>query len=123
MHVVGEETLLVQHNAEALGTGFDRHGLAVLVTIQLDDCVEALAQGVTVSGETDDGEEKGGVGLRSVSAADLENLWDVAGVDGITRCRASITGEDGEGVAGDGEGGAAVVGVSEMRLARVFLEI
>lgn len=88
----------------------------MLVSVQLDDGVEALTQGVAVSGETDDGEKESGVGLRLVGAADLEDLWDVARVDAVAGGGAGVAGEDGEGVAGDGEGGAAVVGVSTIKL-------
>lgn len=55
--------------------------------------------------------------MGGVGAADFEDFWDVAGVDAVTRGGAGVAGENGEGVAGDGEGGAAVVGVSMVVLA------
>jgi hypothetical protein len=36
----------------------------------------------------------------------------VAGIDVVAGCGAGVAGEDGEGGAGDSEGGTAVVGVS-----------
>ena len=89
----------------------------MLVTVQLHDCVEALAQSVAVGGETDDGEEEGRVGLGGVGAANFEDFGDVAGVDAVAGGGAGVAGEDGKGVAGDGEGGTAVVGVSVVYLA------
>jgi len=84
----------------------------VLVAVELDDGVKALFEGVAVGREADDGEEKRGVGLRGVGAADLEDFRCVARVDAVAGGGARVAGEDGEGVAGDGEGGAAVVGVA-----------
>lgn len=122
VHVVREETLLVEHDAQSLCSSLDGHWLAVLVSVEFDNRIETLAQGVAVGGETDNGEEKSGIGLRGVSAADLEDLWDVAGIDGVAGGGTSITGEDGEGITGNGEGRTTVVGVSGMMLA-AFLGI
>ena len=84
----------------------------MLVAVQLDDGIEALAQGVAVGGETDDGEEERGVGLRGVGAADLEDFWCVARVDAVAGGGAGVAGQNGEVVAADCERGTAVVGVS-----------
>lgn len=92
----------------------------MLVSVELDNRIETLAQGVAVGGETNDGEEKSGIGLRGVSAANLEDLWDVAGVDGVAGRGTSITGEDGEGITGNGESRTTVVGVSGVMLAAVL---
>ncbi len=123
MHVVREEALLVQHDAQSLCGGVDGHWFAVLVSVQLDDGVEAVAKRVAVCGETDDGEEEGSIGLRLVCAADLEDFWGVAGVDGITRGGTGVAGEDGEVGAGDGEGGTTIVSVSRNTLVKTVVDI
>lgn len=71
----------------------------MLVSVQLDDGVKALAQGIAVGCEADDGEEEGGIGLAVVGAADLEDFGDVARVDAVAGGGARVAGEDGEGVA------------------------
>jgi hypothetical protein len=45
-------------------------------------------------------------------AADFEDFGCVAGVDVVAARGACVAGEDGEVGSGDGEGGAAVVGVA-----------
>ena len=112
MHVVREEPLRVQDCAKPLRTRLDRHSLAVLVTVHLDDGVEALFEGVAIGGEANDREDDAAGG---VVGADAEELGNVAGVDVVTRGGAGVAGEDGEGAAGYAEGGAAVVGVAVMR--------
>jgi hypothetical protein len=84
----------------------------VLVAVELDDGVEALFEGVAIGREADDGEEQRRVGLRGVRAADLEDFRRVSCVDAVARGGAGVAGEDGEGLAGDGEGRAAVVCVA-----------
>lgn len=110
--VVREEALLVQDGGQALGAGLDRHGLAVAVAVDLADGVEALLEGLTVSGEADHREHQGRVRVVGRRAANLEHLGVEAGVDAVTRRHSRVAGHDGKVVARDGEGGAAVVGVS-----------
>lgn len=84
----------------------------MLVTVHLDDVVEALFEGVAIGGESDDGEDDAGGG---VVGADAEDFGDVTGVDVVAGGGAGVAGEDGEGAAGYAEGGSTVVGVAVRR--------
>lgn len=110
--VVGEEALLVENGAESLRTGLDAHRLAVLVAVHLDDGVEAFLQRFAVGGKSDHAEHDGGVVLGGCGAADLEDFGGVAGVDVVSAGGTGVAGDDGEVVAGNGEGRTAIVGVA-----------
>ena len=107
--VVGKQALRVEDGAQPLGTRLDRHGLAVLVAVHLDDVVEAFFQGIAVGGVSYHGEDDA-AGL--VVGADAEELGGVPGVDGVARDGAGVAGEDGEVGAGYAESGATVIGVA-----------
>jgi hypothetical protein len=51
-----------------------------------------------------------------IITANLENFGNHAGIDIVSRCGASIASENGKIRAGDAEGGAAIVGVTNINL-------
>lgn len=110
--VVREETLVVEDGGETLGACVDAHRLSVAVAVDLADSVELITQGVAVGGKTNDGEDNGGVGLISGSAADFEELRGHAGVDAVAAGMSGIAGHDGEFGTGDGKCGATIVRVA-----------
>lgn len=114
MHVVREETLVVEDVREALGAGGNGHGLVVAVVVHLDDGIELLGQGVAVGGETNDGENNASASLLGTFAADAEELGGVAGVDVVAGGVAGVACHDGEVGARDSERAATVVGVTRV---------
>jgi hypothetical protein len=84
----------------------------MLVAVQLRNSVESLLQRFAVSCEANHGEDEVRIILRGGCAADLEDFGLVARVDVVAAGGAGVARENGEVGAGDGECGAAVVGVS-----------
>lgn len=113
VRVVREEALLVENRRQALGARVERHGLAVAVAVDLADGVEAVAEGLAVGREAAHGKHNRGVVLRGVGAANLEHLGGHARVDAVAARVSCVARHDGEVGAGDAEGRAAVVSVSE----------
>lgn len=85
------------------------------VAVDLADGVELVAQSGAVGGEAAHREHYRGIVLGSGGSADFEDLGGHAGVDAVAAGVTGVAGHDGEVGAGDGEGGAAVVGVAVSR--------
>lgn len=109
MHIVWEEALRVENRTQPLRARLHGHGLAVLVSVHLDDCVEAFFQGVAVGGEAHYRQDDA---RGWVVGSDAEEFGGMSGVDVVAGGGAGVAGEDGEGGACYPEGGSAVVGVA-----------
>lgn len=119
--VVGEEALVVEDVAEALGAGVHAHLLVVLELVHLDDGVEALLERVAVGREADDGQHDARALVGAASAADLEEFGRVARVDVVAAGAAGVACQDGEVGSCDAESGATVVCVAGVRVSEVVL--
>ncbi len=93
MYVVWEEALLVQDRGQSLRARLDGHRLAVLVSVHLDNGVEAFFECVAVSSEANNGEDDAAIWI---IGSDAEDFGDEAGVDIVAGGGASIAGEDCE---------------------------
>ncbi|TFB03983.1 hypothetical protein CCMA1212_003526 [Trichoderma ghanense] len=112
MCVVWEESLLVENGGQPLGTGVERHGLAVSVAVNLADGVQTIAQSLAIGGKSTDGQDDGGIFLGGSGATDLEDLGRHSGVDAVAAGVTGIARHDGEVGAGNGKRRAAIVGVA-----------
>lgn len=118
VRVVGEEALRVEDCREALRAGLDGDGLPVAVLVHLANGVETVLEGFAVGSEPDNREDYPGIILGRRGAADLEDLGVGPAVDGISGGVSGVACNDHEVLAGDREGGAAVIRVASLLLGR-----
>lgn len=77
-----------------MGAGLDRHALAVLVSIDLDNAVESFLERQTVCRKADDGKHDVRAFAGLIVAADLKDFGRISGVDVVTRGGSRVAGND-----------------------------
>lgn len=68
----------------------------MLVSVHLDNCIEALLQCFAICGKPYDGENECRIILRGSCAADLEDFGLVSCINIVAGCRTGITSYDGK---------------------------